>query len=102
MAMVEAMYASIYQQDAKMSDFDFGFNAVSLEELNFFQEQKETIEATTQEAQQASSKLAELRNAIQPLLNNLKRDADKDYLLWPDRVPKIEQFEAHLDSIINK
>ena len=62
-----------------MSDFDFGFNAVSLDELNFFQEQKETIEATTQEAQQASSKLAELRNAIQPLLNNLKRDADKDY-----------------------
>lgn len=81
---------------------DFGFNAVSLDELNFFQEQKQTIETTAQEAEQSNAKLLELRAAIQPLLNNLKRDADKDYLLWPDRVPKIEQFEAHLDQIMTK
>jgi hypothetical protein len=85
-----------------MSDFDFGFNAVSLDELNFFQEQKQTIETTTQEAEQSNAKLVELRAAIQPLLNNLKADPSKDYLLWPGRVPKIEEFEAHLDGIVNK
>jgi len=85
-----------------MSDFDFGFNAVSLDELNFFQEQKQTIEITAAEAENSNAKLIELRAAIQPLLNNLKRDPEKDYLLWPSRVPKIEEFERHLDGIINK
>ncbi len=38
--------------------------------------------------------------AFQPLLNNLKRDADKkDYIQWKDRGPKIEAFEAHLAKI---
>ena len=86
-----------------MSDFeDFGFSAVSLDELNFFQEQKQTIETTAQEAEQSNAKLLELRAAIQPLLNNLKSDPTKDYILWQNRVPKIEQFESHLDNIVNK
>jgi cell division protein FtsB len=87
-----------------MSDlpFDFGFNAVSLDELNLFQEQQQNLEETEATAQAATEQLAALRAAIQPLLNNLKKDPNKDYILWQNRVPKIEEFERHLDNIVSK
>jgi len=82
--------------------FDFGFTTVNLEELETFQEQKQEMNAAVDETAVAVDKMMELRAAIQPLLNNLKADPTKDYILWQNRVPKIEEFEAHLDSIINK
>jgi len=48
---------------------------------------------TTQE------KLDKLYNAIQPLLNNLKANPEKEYIKWPKRTEKIEQFEDHIQSI---
>ena len=51
---------------------------------------------TTQE------KVDDLYNAIQPLLNNLKANPEKEYILWPKRLEKIEQFESYLQGIYNK
>lgn len=81
---------------------DFGFNAVSLEELNLFQEQQETLAATEAEASAKHEVLIELRQAVQPLLENLKADPEKEYILWPNRAPKIAEFEQFLDSIVAK
>jgi hypothetical protein len=33
------------------------------------------------------------------LLNNLKQNPEKDYILWPKRLDKIEQFEDHIQKI---
>jgi hypothetical protein len=33
------------------------------------------------------------------LLNNLKLNPEKEYILWPNRTEKIEQFEDHIQSI---
>jgi hypothetical protein len=34
-----------------------------------------------------------------PLLNNLKMNPEKDYILWPNRLAKVEEFEDHLQKI---
>jgi hypothetical protein len=80
-------------------DFDFGFTAVDETEL-------EAVQKATQEATQVATtattnqeKLDKLYNAIIPLLNNLKKNPEKEYILWPDRLAKVEAFETHLNKI---
>lgn len=83
-----------------MSDFDdFGFTAVTADELDLYQEKTEELTSSNMQLQSTTQKVEDLYNAIQPLLNNLKRDPAKDYLLWPNRVEKIEQFQKHLQEI---
>ena len=87
-----------------MSTFnDFGFNdiaSVDLDELEVYKQTKGEAEAKGAEAEDLQQRLKQMYEAVQPLLNNLKRDADKkDYILWKDRGPKIEAFEAHLAKI---
>ena len=85
-----------------MSDddfFDFGFTAVDESELKAVQEaarQNESIATTVTVTQE---KLDKLYNAIVPLLNNLKKNPEKEYKLWPNRIEKVEQFETHLLNI---
>lgn len=87
-----------------MSTFnDFGFNdmsSVNLDELEVIQQAKGEAEAKSGEAADLQARLKQMYEAVQPLLNNLKKDADKkDYILWAGRGPKIEAFEAHLAKI---
>jgi hypothetical protein len=46
------------------------------------------------------AKLNKLYNSILPLLTNLKMNPEKEYILWPNRVSKIEQFEDLITEII--
>lgn len=86
--------------------FDFGFTAVDENELEIVQkEQKKTAEVGSEAARAAEAargnkdKLDNLYNAIVPLLNNLKKNPEKEYILWPDRLSKVEAFEDHLQKI---
>ena len=69
-----------------MSDdfFDFGFTAVDEEELEAVQKINKKAEASKTEASSAQTKLDKLYNAIRPLLNNLKKNPEKEYILWPN------------------
>ena len=71
-----------------MSDdfFDFGFTAVDEEELEAVQKINKKAEASKTEASSAQTKLDKLYNAITPLLNNLKKNPEKEYILWPNRL----------------
>jgi len=85
--------------------FDFGFTAVDESELNSYQQATEAqakVEETSQIASATQEKVDELYNAIQPLLNNLKANPEKEYILWPNRLEKIEQFETYLQGIYTK
>ena len=87
-----------------MSTFnDFGFNdmsSVNLDELEVIQQAKGEAEAKSGEAAELQARLKQMYEAVQPLLNNLKKDADtKSYIYWEGRGPKIEAFEAHLAKI---
>lgn len=76
-----------------MSDmFDFGFTAVDEEELEAVQKVQDTASSTEE-------KLERLYNAIVPLLSNLKKNPEKDYILWPNRLEKVEEFENLLLKI---
>ena len=86
--------------------FDFGFTAVDENELDIDQkEQKKVAEVGSEAARAAETarttkqKLDKLYNAITPLLNNLKKNPEKEYILWPDRLTKVEAFEDHLQQI---
>jgi hypothetical protein len=77
--------------------FDFGFTAVTEDELDVVQEAKEQAEGHLD----TYERLSALYNAIQPLLNNLKANPEKDYIYWPNRMEKVEQFSDMLDKIYN-
>ncbi len=79
--------------------FDFGFTLVDENELEAVQQAQATVTATSSTAEETQAKLDKLFNAIQPLLNNLKMNPEKEYILWPNRTEKIEAFEDHIQSI---
>ena len=85
--------------------FDLGLTCVDESELNSYQQATEAqakVEETAQVASATQAKIDSLYNAIQPLLNNLKANPEKEYILWPDRLNKIEQFETYLQGIYTK
>lgn len=75
--------------------FDFGFTLVDEQELDTAQQ----LQSTSSTLEEAQDRLDRLYNAIQPLLNNLKANPEKEFIRWPDRVSKVEQFSDLLDSI---
>ena len=87
-----------------MSDdfFDFGFTAVDEDELEAVQKVTKEAAASQTEASSAQERLDKLYNAITPLLNNLKKNPEKEYILWPNRLEKVEQFEDHIQKIYKK
>ena len=80
--------------------FDFGFTAVSEEELEVVQKTAASAEEAAATATSYEDKLNKLYNAILPLLSNLKQNHEKDYIYWPNRVQKVEQFEEMIANII--
>jgi uncharacterized protein involved in tolerance to divalent cations len=85
-----------------MSDFDFGFTAVDENELEAVQQLAQTATTSTEEVQKLQEKIKRLHDAVIPLLNNLKANPEKDYIYWPNRTLKIDQFEVVLQKIINE
>ena len=84
-----------------MSDdfFDFGFTAVDESELEAVQKATNEVSQVTSTVETTQEKLDKLYNAITPLLNNLKKNPEKEYILWPNRLEKVEQFEDHIQKI---
>lgn len=79
--------------------FDFGFTAVTEDELTTVQEANKTAIALSEQTDNKQNQLDSLYNAMIPLLNNLKMNPEKDYILWPNRLAKVEEFEDHLQKI---
>mgnify|MGYP000917010103 CR=1 FL=1 len=80
-------------------DFDFGFTLVDESELEAVQRATTAVAATSTEVEQLQQKLDKLYNAVQPLLANLKANPEKEYILWKDRVAKVDAFSDHLYNI---
>jgi hypothetical protein len=85
---------------ADLLDFDFGFTAVDENELEAVQKVTTEASSTSASLQETEEKLNKLYNSILPLLTNLKKNPEKEYILWPNRVEKIEQFEDLISGII--
>lgn len=59
-----------------------------------------TFSDTTEIKAEAEDKVSGLRNMIMPLLNNLKKNPEKDTIVWPDREKKINEFIKKMDKYI--
>jgi len=84
-----------------MSDFDFGFTAVSEDELDAVQKVQSDLTDLNHTAEDAQEKLNKLYNHFKPLLNNLQKNPEKDYIFWPNRNAKLEEFSDLIDKIYN-
>lgn len=83
-----------------MSDiFDFGFTAVDEQELKAVQQTAALASDAEQLALTTQERLDKLFNAVTPLLNNLKQNPEKEYILWPNRLAKVEEFEDYIQKI---
>jgi len=82
---------------AKEPLFDFGFTAVNEDELEAVQKAVEVGES----AVALEEKVNQLHKAILPLLANLRKNPEKDYIFWPNRVAKVDEFEKMLNDIVN-
>lgn len=78
--------------------FDFGFTAVDENEL----EVTKQVDVAYKQVQEQEDKLNRLYNAILPLLHNLKKNPEKEYIKWPNRVKKVEEFEELISKIITE
>lgn len=85
---------------------DFGFSLVSETELKAheqllqkkIEEQSKVVEKTEIEMK---DKLHGLRDMIMPLLNNLAKDPEKTYILWPERSAKIKAFIEKINKYVD-
>ena len=83
--------------------FDFGFTAVDENELEVVQKASTTAQTATQYIEALESKVNDLYNAILPLLTNLKKkNPEKEYINWPNRVGKVEEFETYISNIVTR
>lgn len=48
---------------------------------------------------EVAEKLQSMYDAIIPLLKNLSKNPNQDYIKWPNRIEKIGEFKQKLDSI---
>jgi len=79
--------------------FDFGFTAVDETELEAVQQASTQLQQTSSDVEQLQAKIDSLYNSIVPLLTNQKKNPEKEYILWPNRLAKVEEFETHLQKI---
>jgi hypothetical protein len=87
-------------------DNDFGFSLVSEAELKKHEEMlkkkvEEQSKVVVKTQQDMTDKLHGLRDMIMPLLNNLAKDPEKTYILWPDRSEKIKAFIKKVNDYVD-
>lgn len=71
-------------------DWDFGFTSED--------------ELKTEVSSEVGDKLVQMRNLIMPLLNNLKKNPDKDIIKWQgdQRVKQIDAFIKKLNAFVEE
>lgn len=70
-------------------EFDFGFSVVDRDEL-------EVVQEAHRETEEWECKSRAIIKMIMPLLDNLAANPEKDYIYWPNRTEKIEEFKRKL------
>jgi len=86
-------------------DYDFGFSAVSEEELKSLEKKLQAeVNSKSEElaliAQSYEDKLNAMYKMIMPLLRNLAKDDKKEYIFWPDRSAKMTAFIKKIDALM--
>jgi hypothetical protein len=75
--------------------FDFGFTAVAEDELEVVR----VANAKGDEVIELQARLDSLYKSVLPLVSNLKKNPEKDYIYWPNRLDKVKEFEGIISKI---
>jgi len=82
--------------------FDFGFSdaeeLVAEEKEKINQERIKLINSKNN----LEDKAHEIYDAIEPFLNKLRENPEKEYIHWPNRNPQIDKFQERLVEILNR
>jgi|TARA_R110000796_G_scaffold3035_2_gene11545 hypothetical protein len=91
-----------------LTGFDFGFSVVDEQELEAVQKVQTAAAASDSsskewqaQADEWKSKAEAMYAAFMPLLDNLASNEDKEYIYWPNRSLKIDQFKLKLQQLLN-
>lgn len=91
-----------------LSSFDFGFSVVDADELDVVQSVRQEVASASdtasqwqEQADEWKAKANAIYNAVMPLLNNLQSNEEKEYIYWPNRTVKIDQFKLKLQQVLN-
>ena len=84
------------KDEINLQDFDFGFTAVDENELEAVTVASEKVKSASGDVAGMQAKMDTMYNAVMPLLNNLQKNPEKEYIYWPDRHNKVEQFRDKL------
>ena len=84
---------------------DFGFSAVSEDELRSMERQLQqqviqTEKQLTLTSKEYKDRMEALYRLIMPLLLNLQKDDSKSYIYWPDRTKKMTEFIDKVNKIV--
>ena len=82
-------------------DFDFGFTAMDADELDAVQDSVLAAQKAQEVTSDVQNKIDALYNMIMPLLNNLQKNPEKEYIYWPNRMDKVEAFRDQLTEVYN-
>ena len=71
--------------------FDFGFTAVDTDEVALPTVTQAVEQTYTELLDEFKANLKELEKLILPLLINLQKNPEKDFINWPNRKPAIDK-----------
>lgn len=74
-------------KEIDLEDFDFGFTGVSSTDIVGIDQYNDTID-----------RVNKIKKMMMPLLNNLLKQ-DGDYIYWPNRKEKIEEFIKKMNEV---
>lgn len=77
-------------------DYDFGFSLMTEDEIRENERLLESAVLTE------SAKLEAFKNMIMPFLRNLTKNPEKEYIFWPDRAEKVEEFIKKIDNFLGE
>lgn len=92
-----------YKGEKRLSDeiFDFGFTAVTEQEIEQTLPAVQDALSDRERAAEMERRLDKLHAAILPLLENLRKNPESEYIRWPNREEKIDAFETHIAKIVD-
>ena len=84
---------------AEYADYDFGFTGVDEHEIkhDVIRELNAKDKALSAKEEELAHKIKVLESIIVPLLNNLIKTAEKEYIYWPNRTEKCQEM---LDKVL--
>ena len=94
MSKLNALIAELQAQQAAQAQAPDAVTAAQMQAAQVTPQ--EQVAAATGDVKAVQTKMETMFNAIMPLLYNLQKNPGKEYIYWPDRHNKVEQFRDKL------